>query len=47
LPLDFYLKPKDEMTALQNSLGAARAGVAKLYARWEELAKIEALAQSA
>jgi ATP-binding cassette subfamily F protein uup len=43
---EFYLKPKAEMTALQQSLGAARARVTELYVRWEELAELEALAQS-
>jgi ATP-binding cassette subfamily F protein uup len=44
---DVYLKPKPEMLALQESLGAARARVTELYARWEELAQLEALAESA
>ena len=44
---DFYLKPKPEMLTLQDSLAAARARVTELYARWEELAALEALAQSA
>ena len=42
----FYLKPKSEMDALQESLGSARVRVSKLYARWEELTQLETLAQS-
>ena len=44
---DFYLKPKPEMLALQESLASARARVTGLYARWEELAQLESLAQTA
>jgi ATP-binding cassette subfamily F protein uup len=44
---DFYLKPKPEMLAMQESLTSARARVTALYARWEELAQIALLAQSA
>jgi ATP-binding cassette subfamily F protein uup len=43
---DFYLKPKPEMLAMQESLTSARARVTALYARWEELAQIALLAQS-
>ncbi len=41
---DFYLKQKTEMQALEGELAAARAQVAKLYARWEVLGRLESLA---
>jgi ATP-binding cassette subfamily F protein uup len=41
---DFYLQPKAQMSALEAELAAARAKVARLYARWAELEKLEALA---
>ena len=44
---DFYLKPKPEMDALQESLRSARGRVNELYARWEELAQIAASAAGA
>jgi ATP-binding cassette subfamily F protein uup len=44
---DFYKRPPEEMRSLETQLTGARARVNELYARWEELAQIEALAQSA
>ncbi|MGI8820534.1 MAG: ABC-F family ATP-binding cassette domain-containing protein [Chthoniobacterales bacterium] len=41
---DFYLKQKSEMQKLEGELAAARARVAKLYARWEALGRLESLA---
>jgi ABC transport system ATP-binding/permease protein len=43
---DFYKRPPDEMRALEAQLTAARARVNELYARWEELAEIEAMPQA-
>ena len=41
---DFYLQAKEEWSVIEKDLAAARARVATLYARWEELERLEALA---
>jgi ATP-binding cassette subfamily F protein uup len=41
---DAYLKSKEELEALTAELATARARVAQLYARWEELEQLAALA---
>lgn len=42
-----FRQPKEEWTALESELAVARAKVAALYARWEELEKLAALATTA
>ncbi|MEP6955522.1 MAG: ATP-binding cassette domain-containing protein, partial [Chthoniobacterales bacterium] len=44
---EFYLKPKPQMQELETALAAARRKVAQLYARWEELGRLEAETRSA
>ncbi|MBA2433210.1 MAG: ATP-binding cassette domain-containing protein, partial [Chthoniobacterales bacterium] len=43
---DAYLKPKEELEAITAELAGARQRVAQLYARWEELEQLAALAPS-
>jgi len=43
---NFYLQAKEQWAPLEAELGAARAKVAALYARWAELEKLRALAQA-
>ncbi|MBA3386044.1 MAG: ATP-binding cassette domain-containing protein [Chthoniobacterales bacterium] len=40
---DFYKRTKDEWSEIEAALGHARARVAHLYARWEELEKLQAV----
>ncbi len=42
---DFYLQAKEQWTAHEAELAAAKGKVAALYARWEELEKLDALAR--
>jgi ATP-binding cassette subfamily F protein uup len=44
---DFYLQPKEQWSALESQLAAARTNVATLYARWAELERLEALSATA
>lgn len=43
---DFYTQEKDQWAAIETELAAARARVAQLYERWEELARLQALVDS-
>lgn len=43
---DFYLEAKEVASTLQTELESARAEVVQLYARWEELTRLAALANS-